>query len=169
MIYNRLKEYCDVFNTQYSVSNAMQISESTGFSEYSNCFQFSIKTKSNAIHFNCEIIDKTTYQRLRGYGTITCYPTCRGKTVSLWAQVSDQRGMGFNLLLLENQESMYGDWFILENTNLGLGSRHRIEPFGFELKELPKELPNIGAMHIYNMKLMPYDEEYMFSFIADRA
>ena len=48
---------------------------------------------------------------------------------------------------------MYGDWFILTNTNSALSRQRRIEPFGFSLKELPKEINHIDALHIYDSTL----------------
>lgn len=58
-------------------------------------------------------------------------------------------GRGFNILLLENKDELYGEWFILENYNSGFSTKRRPEPFAFELDELEEEIQYIDAIHIY--------------------
>jgi len=86
-----------------------------------------------------------------------------------WAQVSDYAGLGFNILLLESKDDIYGEWFVLENESNGLSRTNRPSPFGFNLSELPKEIVHLRALHIYNMRLMPYEREKIIGFLAERA
>ena len=95
-------------------------------------------------------------------------PKCKNKTVILWCQLKSSDERGFNILLLENPESLYGDWFILENTVSGLSRENRPSPFGFTLSELPKEIELITAVHIYNSELLPFSSEKLLRYITDR-
>lgn len=104
--------------------------------------------------------------RDEGYRTINYIPKCENRDVLAWSQVADSSGRGFNLLLLKTDGELYGDWFILRNTNSGLSRSQRIEPFGFKLDELPKEIELIHAMHIYNSELKPLSTTDVPSFIA---
>ena len=62
----------------------------------------------------------------------------------------------------------YGDWYILENSTSAFARTNRQSPFGFELSELPKEINNIGVLHIYNLNLYPFSVEKLLEYIADR-
>lgn len=101
--------------------------------------------------------------------TINYIPQCNGKDILLWCQVEDNMGYGFNLLLVKNDSSIYGDWYVLENEVSSLSREKRNSPFGFTLYELPKEINNIGVMHIYKLNLYPYSKDKLLSFIADRV
>ena len=81
----------------------------------------------------------------------------------------DSKEIGFNLLLLKNVDALYGDWFILTNTNSGFGRSTRPEPFGFKLDELPREIELIRAVHIYNSDLKPFAIENVLGFVSGCA
>ena len=94
-------------------------------------------------------------------------PRCDGRNVMFWAQVSDYDGLGFNILLLESKDDIYGEWFVLESESNGLSRTNRPSPFGFSLSELPKEIVYLRTLHIYNMRLMPYEREKIIGFLAE--
>ena len=75
----------------------------------------------------------------------------------------------YALLLLESKDDIYGEWFVLENESNGLSRTNRPSPFGFNLSELPKEIVHLRALHIYNMRLIPYEREKIIGFLAERA
>ena len=81
----------------------------------------------------------------------------------------DQSGRGFNLLLLEVPGGLYGEWFVLNNTNSGFNRNPRIEPFGFTIQELPKEIVHITSTHIYNSELSKFNQTEFLEFFADRV
>ena len=70
-------------------------------------------------------------------------PQCKNKDIILWCQIADSLDTGFNILLLKNDDGIYGDWYILENSTSAFARTNRQSPFGFELSELPKEINNI--------------------------
>ena len=104
-----------------------------------------------------------------GYRFINYIPECQKRDVLAWSQVSDAKGKGFNILLLKNEDSLYGDWFVLTNTNSVFNKRWREEPFGFNIDELPKEIVHINAMHIYNLKLTEFSETVLLDFLVEHA
>ena len=63
------------------------------------------------------------------------------------------------LILLENKDDEYGDWFILYNVNSGLNKNPRREPFAFSTTELPREIKLIDTTHIYSSTLEEYNLE----------
>ena len=96
-------------------------------------------------------------------------PQCKGRDVLAWSYLRDESARGFNILLLKHKDSIYGDWFILHNTNNGLSRDRRPEPFGFALHELPKEIVHIDSTHIYHSELKEFDISDVENFLADRA
>ena len=100
---------------------------------------------------------------------VNYHPQCNGKDVLLWCQVNDQNDIGFNLLLLKNENSIYGDWFILENTVNAISKQQRPSPFGFTLSELPKEINHINVLHVYVLSLVPFSKEKLLSYLSERV
>lgn len=96
-------------------------------------------------------------------------PQCKGRDVVAWSYLRDETGRGFNILLLKCKDALYGDWYILRNTNSAFSREHRAEPFGFTLQELPKEIVHIDALHIYNSEFRDFDIADVENFLADRA
>ncbi|MBI2578638.1 MAG: serine/threonine protein kinase [Candidatus Aenigmarchaeota archaeon] len=81
-------------------------------------------------------------------------PKLRHKSVIAWGIINSSSEKGYNLLLTEKEDDPYGEWIILTNTSSALysGRRQQPEPFPFDYDQLESELPNITAMHIYDMK-----------------
>jgi hypothetical protein len=107
--------------------------------------------------------------RDEGYRNENYIPQCNNRDILAWGRVYDSKEIGFNLLLLKNADALYGDWFILTNTNSGFGRSTRPEPFGFKLDELPREIELIRAVHIYNSDLKPFAIENVLGFISGCA
>jgi hypothetical protein len=104
--------------------------------------------------------------RNEGYRNEHYIPQCKNRDILAWGQISESRGTGFNHLLLKDGGALYGDWFILINTNSGFARSARPAPFGFKLDELPREIELISAMHIYNSVLKPFAIEEVLDFIT---
>ena len=73
---------------------------------------------------------------------------------------------GFNILLLQNGEELYGEWFILENTISGLFQRNRLEPFAFDFNEIEKEVQRISVMGRYNSNIEDLRIEKFMNYIS---
>ena len=169
-----VSEFVDALNTQNPNGKKVTVNELPP-SGYSTEFSTSIATASNgAIHIAGEILFKEKFKRkvqtpFGDIRTINYIPQCNGKDILLWCQVEDNMGYGFNLLLVKNDSSIYGDWYVLENKVSALSQERRNSPFGFTLNELPKEIGLINAIHIYDSKLYPYTQDILLQYIADRV
>ncbi|PFX51356.1 serine/threonine-protein kinase [Bacillus pseudomycoides] len=89
------------------------------------------------------------------------------KKVLAWGYIKNNKGIGYNLLLLENKEELYGEWVLLSNSQVisREGQRNRPQQFVYELSELEKEIPLIGAFHIYRTEVIPYSDTIIQEFI----
>ena len=94
-------------------------------------------------------------------------PVLKRKNVLAWGMLESQYGTGFNIVLLENEEDMYGDWYVLTNTNSALATKHRrsVEPFAFKFDELDREIECIGAMHVYNTQVEQLSVDHFVEYI----
>jgi len=95
-------------------------------------------------------------------------PHYKNDRILAWGGLYASSGQGYNLLLLEQKDELYGKWLFIINTNSGLFRKPRIpEPFAFQLDELEKEVPLMNVTHIYNSEPMDFDEKILFSFIMN--
>lgn len=177
-ILNPIEEFVDGFNAQYAGHGNYSVNN-TSFVDMSRTISTTITLPSTGqVKINGEVIFKENFTRDRkldpffGDGRIVkehYIPQCDGRHVMFWAQVSDYAGLGFNILLLESEDDIYGEWFVLESESNGLSRTNRPSPFGFSLSELPKEIVHLRALHIYNMRLLPYECEKIIGYLAERA
>lgn len=178
IIYEPIRSFIEEFNQKYAGDIRLRIEETKN--DYVP-EKFSLKLvmpESRWVCIDTEVILMRNHTRevqrdpfFGNSGTVrkNYIPQCKGRNVQAWSHVRDQSGRGFNLLLLENQEGLYGDWYILNNTNSGFNRSPRIAPFGFTIKELPKEIMLITATHIYNSELIDFDETQFLNYFADRV
>ena len=176
-VFAPIENFMESFNGQYPGDIGFRVSKK-GFT-YKEKFSFEIATPSTErITIETEVIFAENFRKQvptdrvfggSGYRFINYIPKCQNREVLAWSQVTDANGKGFNLLLLKNEDSLYGDWFVLTNTNTAFNRSRREEPFGFTLKELPKEIVYINVTHIYDLKLTEFNETVLFDFLADHA
>lgn len=170
-----VSELVEGFNQQYAKGNKLSVIEKKKPTAYNHNFLTEIKlTGGTCISVEGEILFKENFSKRvqNPFGdtrTVNYIPQCRGKDVLLWCDIYTHPGYGFNILLVKNDSSIYGDWFILENSSNALSRERRTSPFGFQISELPKEIELIDAMHIYVSKLYPYSTDKLLQFIADRV
>lgn len=173
-----IRELIARFNTQYSGTSKIRLAPDNGYQGGTHFLQTIYTPSKESIFIEMEAILAENHLRKvpvdrvfrdEGYRTINYIPQCDSRDILAWGQVADFSGMGFNLLLLKADAQIYGDWFILRNTNSGLSRSQRVEPFGFKLDELPKEIELIHSMHIYNSEIKPLDVADVPNFIAARV
>ena len=177
-ILNPIEEFVNGFNSKYAGHGNFSVKR-TPLIDLSRTISTTITLPSSRqVKINGEVIFKESFIRERRLDSFfydgrivkeNYIPQCDGRNVMFWAQVSDYAGLGFNILLLESKDDIYGEWFVLENESNGLSRTNRPSPFGFNLSELPKEIVHLRALHIYNMRLMPYEREKIIGFLAERA
>jgi serine/threonine protein kinase len=85
-------------------------------------------------------------------------PLLRNRRVIAWGGVYVNNNKGFNIVLLENENDIYGEWITLVNTYSPLiGRKSRPEPFAFKLNELEDEIKYIDIMNIYNTTVETFE------------
>lgn len=95
-------------------------------------------------------------------------PILDNRRILAWGLVYNQYGKGFNIVLVEKKDDIYGEWLVLWNTNSGLNSKPRNqEPFAFNFSELEREIKLIRAMHIFNTKVEPLKINHFEKFIDE--
>lgn len=165
-IISGFKEFAEVYNSQYA-SGQMEV-DTRDFKLGWGGNSISIKMPFyQKFIVTIEVLDQDNFEEFIGYeyygglrfptSKKSTYPTCKGKKVLAWGKVEDNSKYGYNILLLENKEDEYGDWYILYNTNSGLNRKPRKEPFAFSATELPKEIKLIDATHIYDSVVEEYN------------
>jgi hypothetical protein len=94
----------------------------------------------------------------------------QNENIKAWGIVKAPSGRGFNLVLTTaSYDDLYGCWRTLHVNHGGLVMRTdpRPEPFPFELKELPKEIPLIGGLHIYSTTIGTFDVSMFLPLIEE--
>lgn len=166
-----LNEFINRFNSKYP-SGVIRI-QSNYRDEKSS--KITIKLVSGK-ELDIEIVallekDFTRSREINDYGekirrTETKMPLLNNRKIFAWGRLNSTEQTGFNIFLLEKSGEIYGEWFLMENTNSGLGSRRpRPEPFGFELSELEKEIQYIKTISAYNSKILPLEIDMFFQYV----
>lgn len=171
-----LEEFTEKYNTQYAGHEKILLSKKI-ISEERFFWEMRI-SQTKAITIEMEAILKENFRRKlppnpfadlydepyafqRTSRTENYIPQYRQKNILAWAKVSNQKSLGFNILLIEN-DGLYGDWLIMHNKNnfsFCAAGMERKEPFAFELIELPKEIVNVQATHLYRSEFEAFSGE----------
>ena len=69
-------------------------------------------------------------------------------------------------MLVQDEEELYGEWFILENTNSGLVQSNRPDPFAFDFDEIEKGVQQINVMSRYNSNIEKFNIEKFMIYIS---
>lgn len=164
-LYQPIKEFVDDFNKLYA-SGKMWISDYNVSVNRMN--EVNVTTlSSKKIHVIIKsIIDEVFEEELRdpflgNYYKKTYRPKLQDKEILAWGAIYFDNQMSYNLVLVEDEESMYGKWYQIKNRNNALYRTPRLpEPFAFEFNEIEDELGKINAMHIYtsNVEMLNIDE-----------
>lgn len=83
------------------------------------------------------------------------------------AATNGERGVNL-LLLAENEADLFGTWYVLSSRPNPLFNRDRsaADPHAFSDTELAAQLPNIGSLHTYQMKLTKWDRQVIAEVIG---
>lgn len=174
-ILNPLKEFIQKFNEQYQSDKKILISDKNvsydeKTIEYSigliSRTQLSLKIKTlveedfiRTVEIRTELGRTIRRKELR-------FPKYNNKKIRAWGFFKADNGEGFNLILLENEDELYGTWYILINTNSGISRiRRELQPFAFGLDELVEEIHKIKVMHIYNTEVESLNLDRFFELI----
>lgn len=172
-IYKPLSQLIEGFNMRYP-NGKIQITpfEVTSYSQEPS---ISIKTPSNKrIIINLVPIIERSYLGKEHYFTdrygnrrrITPkMPSIREGNIIAWGGLNTEDKTGFNILLIESNTDIYGDFVLTENESSPLTYERRISPFAFTIEELPQEIEYIYSMHIYNSKIIKFSIEKFFDYI----
>jgi len=152
-IYNAGKEIVDAFNLQSDFTKLSIGREKSDLSYY-------ISVLGRAGGKPVIIIVKPVYENIY----------IENKLIKAWGLAKSPYGKGFNLLLISTEpEDLYGQWMTFHVTHnpLVLKKDRRLEPFPFEIRELPNEIKNLNAIHIYQVHQDIFKTEMLESLIQE--
>ena len=174
-VLDKIKEYSDLFNLQYASGKIVLHDQSFNINSKTNKVTLRMPNMQT-ITISLEIIFPEDFTNINRYATNGSLriptsmkaplPTCNHKRVLAWGKIEDNFNHGYNILLLDNSQDEYGDWYILYNNNSGLSRTLRTQPFAFNYDELPRELTLINATHIYTSQVENYNFDRFQELIA---
>ena len=165
-IYIPIKELIDDFNKLYASGKINITDYSVSTDTFSNIRINTISSKRIEIEIH-SIVDKI-FKRERQdqfFGNIyeeEYRPMLKGKEILAWGMINYADELSYNLILVNDNENIYGKWYQLKNSNSAFNQIPRTpEIFAFEFNEIEKELHYINVMHIYNSVLEEYNKDEM--------
>jgi len=167
-IYEPLKKFIDEFNDKYE-GRSISITQSTYGST------ITLISGENITITVEPLIDENFYRErvVNGLvGPITIRelkrPVYDSRLIMAWGEVRTTNSRGFNLLLVKKDTDVYGEWFVMLNTNNPIVAERRLpEPFPFRLNELEEELGYLNITHIYEMSVRNLDLKYFIELIEE--
>lgn len=168
-----IRNFSDEFNSKYE-GPKIQLSEI--HSQDDGEFDYSVTMPSRShIRITFKSIIEENFTRKHSvddYGRASVVtrleiPAYNGKKIMAWGFIKGSDGRGFNLILVEKKDEIYGEWYMLLNTSSALSSRQkRPSPFPFEFSEIEEEIQTIRAIHIYNTDDKILNLEYLIEFFS---
>ena len=165
-IYIPIKELIDDFNKLYASGKINITDYSVSTDTFSNIRINTISSKRIEIEIH-SIVDKI-FKRERQdqfFGNIyeeEYRPMLKVKEILAWGMINYADELSYNLILVNDNENIYGKWYQLKNSNSAFNQIPRTpEIFAFEFNEIEKELHYINVMHIYNSVLEEYNKDEM--------
>jgi len=172
-IYTPICELIDNFNSQYP--NGKISIDNFDINNYKRSININLRLVSgNNINLRIEPILGSNFirtEKFNDFGHVITrtgveMPKYRDTRILAWGGLYSNDGRGFNILLIEKNDELYGEWLIIMNTNSGVSRNVRIEPFPFGLNELEKEIKLVNSMHIYNSEITSFNIEKFYEFIS---
>ena len=122
------------------------------------------------ITIKCKVILPNSMKRevesrgIRGYmyggtQTITFTPQYKKQNIMGWVEITNDKGLGFNLLLTQT-DGLYGDWYIMDNKNnfSAFSGKERKEPFAFSVDELYEALRGVECTSLYSSDIITFNQ-----------
>lgn len=174
-----LKDFVNAFN-EASIDEKMTYNKP---SVHSNEMAFNIKLVSNEnlevsmrVLFDEDFIREVGagFYRDRGYYSTphkqVVRPNYANREILAWGYIK-VGSKGYNILLLENKEEIYGDIIFMINSQSPLvqHSTHRETPIAFNYRELEKNVPLIKALSHYQTNIMEYSDKILTQFIVNNS
>lgn len=163
-IYIPIKDFVEAFNSSYA-SGEIWISDYEIALERINEIQMrTISNKKMHIIINT-IIDEDFKEEYKDpffeqYYKKSYRPRLNGKEILAWGAVYFEKQMSYNLILVKDEESMYGKWYQIKNRNHALSREPRLpEPFAFDFHEIENEIKLMNAVHIYTSSIEEFNKE----------
>lgn len=165
-----IKELIEKFNSDYPSGNIIMQFTERAVKENSAVIKF---MSEDNIKITLSAITEDDYKTIRhrdimdrSFEQIRT-PMYKERNILAWGGLYTDDKRGFNILLVEDKNEIYGEFFIMENTCSALSSHRRPEPFGFSYEELFKEILHINSSHIYQSKIVPFDLKWIMEFIYE--
>ena len=173
-----LKNYIDKINEGYAGVHKAQLKYNNDIIPRQNHISCKlIALEGKYVDIKIEIVFKENHVRKvpidnfwsgeRQYREEEYIPQYRGKNIMAFGEISNSKGLGYNLLLVDSGE-IYGDWLIMKNKNnlsYMTQNKERREPFAFDLEELPDEINKVQVTHLYTSDFEEYNDEEFISLI----
>lgn len=165
-IYIPIKELIDDFNKLYASGKINITDYSVSTDTFSNIRINTISSKRIEIEIH-SIVDKIFKRECQDqfFGNIyeeEYRPMLKGKEILAWGMINYADELSYNLILVNDNENIYGKWYQLKNSNSAFNQIPRTpEIFAFEFNEIEEELHYINVMHIYNSVLEEYNKDEM--------
>lgn len=163
-MYKPIRELVDAFNSAYA-SGKIWISDYDVSTESINEIQVNTLSSKKMHIIIRTIIDETFEEEFQDpffghYYKKTYRPKLQGKEIFAWGAVYFDKKISYNLILVEDDECMYGKWYQIKNRNHALSREPRLpEPFAFDFHEIEDELGKMNAIHIYTSNIEPFNKE----------
>ncbi len=173
-----LQKYVDKMNMGYAGVDKAQLRYNGDIISRQNFISCKlVALKGKYVDINIEIVLKENHVRKvpidrfwndgQQYRQEEYIPQYRGKNIMAFGEISNSKGLGYNLLLVDSGE-IYGDWLIMENkNNLSHMSqeKYRNEPFAFDIEELPYEIERVQGTHLYTSDFKEYSDDKFIGII----
>lgn len=169
-----IKEFIEEFNSNY-LNGKIAITSSTSPSDRLTANIRLISGKTIRIELRT-LIDENFYRKVtfNDFGefyerTELRRPKIGNDLILAWGFVMADNGIGFNLILRENRNEVYGNWTILKNRSRALSRFQRLPaPFPFSFDEIEKEIVHVGhGMHIYVPEAHPFEPKFVIELIEE--
>ena len=171
-IYRPLKEFTDDFNEVYASGKINITDYSIRTDTYSNIGINTVSGKKIEIKIK-SIIDEVFTREYQDqfFGNIyekEYRPFLKDKEIFAWGSINFSDELSYNLILVHDNESIYGEWYQLKNSNSAFNQNPRTpEIFAFDFDEIEEELGYINAMHIYQSSLEKFSKDEMIENIGN--
>jgi len=161
-MYQPIKELIDGFNKIYA-SGKIWISDYNVSPEIINEIQINTISQKKMHIIIKTIIDEEFEEEFQdpffGNTYIKSYrPKLQGKEILAWGAVYFDKQISYNLILVKDEDSMYGKWYQIKNRNGVFNREPRLpEPFAFDFHEIEDELVKMDSIHVYTSNIEEFN------------